>query len=106
MELYDRSYFESDDQTRGYRNEGYRDFAAHYSAADAILAEKPESVVEIGAARGYVMKIIEANGIPTMSLDVSPHCYHTRAVYRVCGVGCHEDSMDADRAPPHRGQGI
>ena len=76
----DRQYFEADDQTRGYRAEGHRDFAAHFAAVDRILKRNPTSVLELGGARGYVAKKLIATGIPTTILDNSEHCYHTRAV--------------------------
>ena len=80
METYDRKYFESDDQTRGYRAEGYRDFAAHYATASIILKENPTSFLELGAGRGYVSKIIQSSGIEVLAMDISAHCWHTRAV--------------------------
>jgi predicted SAM-dependent methyltransferase len=79
-ETYDRGYFESDDQTRGYRGEGYRDFACHFATAHEILALKPSSAIEIGAGRGYVSKILKNNGVEVLAVDISRHCYHTRAV--------------------------
>lgn len=77
---FDREYFESDNQTIGYRAEGFRDFAAHQAAVNRILSLKSTSVLEIGGARGYVAKKLIANGIPTTVLEISEHCYHTRAV--------------------------
>jgi len=78
--VYDRGYFESDDQTRGYRGEGYRDFAVHYATASEILKLNPKSVIEIGAGRGYISKILKNAGIEVLAMDVSPHCWHTRAL--------------------------
>ena len=77
---YDRQYFESDDQTRGYRNEGFRDFPAHFAAIERILKMKPTNVLEIGGARGYVAKKLICYGVPTTVMEISDHCYHTRAV--------------------------
>lgn len=76
----DREYFESDNQTLGYRGEGFRDYAAHFAAVDRIRSLNPVSVLELGGARGYVAKKLIANGIPTTVMDNSEHCYHTRAV--------------------------
>jgi len=77
---YDREYFESDNQSIGYRAEGYRDFAAHFCALERIVSMKPKSVLEIGGARGYVAKKLIACGIPATVIDISEHCFHTRAV--------------------------
>ena len=77
---FDREYFESDNQNIGYRAEGYRDFAAHFSAVERIQSHNPSSVIEIGGARGYVSKKLTAVGIPSVVIDVSDHCFHTRAV--------------------------
>lgn len=77
---FDREYFESDNQSIGYRAEGFRDFAVHFTASDRIFSMNPTSVLELGGARGYVAKKIIAMGIPTIVLDNSNHCYHTRAV--------------------------
>lgn len=76
---YDRDYFESSDQSIGYRQEGFRDFAAHWAAVDRILSMHPINTLEIGCARGYVVKKITAHGIPATGMEISPHCYHTRA---------------------------
>ena len=78
--VYDRGYFESDDQMRGYGGEGYRDFAVHYATTSEILKLNPKSVIEIGAGRGYISKILKNAGIEVLAMDVSPHCWHTRAL--------------------------
>jgi len=75
----DREYFESDNQTIGYRSEGFRDFPTHFAAVSKILSLSPANVFEIGGARGYVTKKLIANGIPAITMDCSEHCFHTRA---------------------------
>lgn len=77
---YDMSYFDGGANFGGYLNEGYRDFPIHWFTARNILERKPASVLEIGAARGYVLKKIEDAGIRVAGMDVSDHCYHTRVV--------------------------
>ena len=74
-EIFERAYF--DDGTIGYKN--YRDFATHYSTVRNIMKEKPESLIDIGGARGYVVKILEGEGVKAICLDISRHCYMTRA---------------------------
>ena len=76
---WDRDYFESSDQSIGYRAEGHRDFAAHFAAVNRIRSLNPTNVLDIGGARGYVVKKLTANGIPATVMDKSDHCYHTRA---------------------------
>jgi len=81
---FDREYFESDCQTRGYVYEGYRDFACHYKTAEIVYeyAKKHncKKVLEVGAGRGYTSKILKAKGLDVTCLDISEHCYHTRVV--------------------------
>jgi SAM-dependent methyltransferase len=77
---FGRHYFESDDQETGYRFEGYRDFECHFKTAQEVLNRNPQSVLEIGAGRGYVCKLIQNAGIPALAIDISEHCYHTRVV--------------------------
>jgi len=74
-EVFERSYFE--DGTYGYKN--YRDFATHYSTARIIEEMKPESVLSLGCGRAYVVRILENHGIKAIGMDISKHCWHTRA---------------------------
>jgi len=81
---FDREYFESDCQTRGYVYEGYRDFACHYKTAEVVYeyAKKHncKKVLEVGAGRGYVSRILKSKGLDVTCLDISEHCFHTRVV--------------------------
>jgi predicted SAM-dependent methyltransferase len=77
---FDREYFEGDNQTIGYRHEGFRDFSVHFTTVDRIMSMKPTSVLELGGARGYVAKKLIAIGVPTTVIEISDHCFHTRAV--------------------------
>ena len=71
---YDRSYFEG----RVYKGL-YRDFPCHWKTVEVIMERRPESVLELGGARGYVTKKLEALGVRAVCVDVSKHCWHTRA---------------------------
>jgi len=73
--IFEREYFE--DGTIGYHM--YRDFTVHNATAKKIMDMKPESVLDIGCARGYVVRILENNGVAVKGLDISRHCYMTRA---------------------------
>lgn len=77
-EIFDRKYFGGGGKFGGYRFEGFWDFPVHDITAQHILSRQPSSVLEIGAARGYVLKRIQGAGIPAYGLEVSKHCYLTR----------------------------
>lgn len=72
---FDRLYFEGGT----YIGEGYRDFNVHYNTLKMLLDRKPESVIDIGGARGYIVKKLNDLNIPSTCIDISEHCYHTRA---------------------------
>lgn len=78
---FDRRYFESDDQSIGYRGEGYRDFAVHWKTVEKIMEKKPQSLLDLGGARGYIAKKIKYQGgvSKVVVVDSSEHCFHTRA---------------------------
>ncbi len=78
-ELFDRHYFDGGAKVGGYAFPGYRDFFKHDLTIQHILARKPESVLEIGCARGYLLKRLQDLGIPAYGYEVSKHCYLTRA---------------------------
>lgn len=71
---FDRSYFEG----IGYVGL-YYDFPVHWYTLEKILDEKPQSVIDIGGARGYLIKKLNDIGIPATCSDISEHCFHTRA---------------------------
>ena len=81
---FDRSYFESDNQNRGYRYEGYRNYAFHYKTAEIIYnyckKHNCSKLLELGSARGYTAKILESKGLDVIGIDISQHCYHTRVI--------------------------
>lgn len=78
-ELFDKHYFDGGKKVGGYAYEGYRDFPVHWVTTQKVMALEPKSVLEIGCARGYVIKKIEDKGIPCKGLEVSHHCFLTRA---------------------------
>lgn len=80
-EAYNRLYFDGGrGKVGGYSREGYWDYPVHWITAEKILEKKPESVLEIGAARGYILKKLEDKGIRCKGLEISEHCYQTRVV--------------------------
>lgn len=77
---YDRHYFNGGGKFGGYAREGYWDYPVHWTTYEKIKAEKPESVLELGSARGYILKRLEDDGIRVKGLEVSEHCILTRVV--------------------------
>ncbi len=57
----------------------YLDVPHNEVVARHVLARRPTSVLELGCSRGYILKRIEDAGVPIHGLDVSKHCYLTRA---------------------------
>ncbi len=50
----------------------------HEITTKHILARKPESVLELGCARAYVLKRLQDAGVPGAGLEISKHCFMTR----------------------------
>ena len=81
---YDKRYFNGGTgDVGGYAREGYWDYPVHWVTFNHVLALKPESVLEIGCARGYILKRLEDVGITVKGLEVSQHCYLTRVTNAV-----------------------
>jgi predicted SAM-dependent methyltransferase len=77
-ELFDAHYFNGGGKVGGYAYEGYWDYPVHWITFNKLMDLKPESVLEIGAARGYIVKRFEAAGIPAKGMEISKHCHLTR----------------------------
>lgn len=80
-EMFDKEYFNGGKRVGGYANDAwgsYRDFPCHAITAAHVLARRPESVLEIGCARGYVLKRVQDAGIYGVGLEISRHCHMTR----------------------------
>lgn len=74
---FDRRYFDGGSPLGGF--DSYWDFPCHELTARQILSLRPTSVLELGPARGYVLKRVLADGVPGVGWEVSEHCYLTRA---------------------------
>ena len=71
---FDREYFDNP-LYYGTPEEGmYRDHPNNWIIFNKIMQEKPQSVLEIGCGRGYLLKRFESAGITTKGFDVSTHC--------------------------------
>lgn len=77
-QLFDKHYFNGGAKVGGYAYEGYWDFPVHWLTFDKIMEYKPTSVLEIGAARGYMVKRFNDAGIRSKGLEISHHCQLTR----------------------------
>lgn len=78
-EAYNRCYFDGGrGKVGGYSREGYWDYPIHWVTFEKIMAQKPESVLELGCARGYIVKRLQDAGVRAEGLEVSEHCYLTR----------------------------
>lgn len=73
-EIYNRLYFEH------YQNGGFYWAYPHYELIfrKILNGYAPGSVLELGAARGYVLKKFQDTGIRCQGIDVSRHAWATR----------------------------
>lgn len=78
-ELFDKHYFNGGGKVGGYAHEGYWDYPCHHITFNKIMELKPESVLEVGCAKGFILKRIQDAGIPAEGMEISHHCYLTRA---------------------------
>lgn len=82
--LYDRRYWEGGlPDGSGYHAEGYRDFPVNAVTFDKLWTEKPESFIEIGCAKGYIVRRMQIAGIKAAGVDVSEYCFATRVASTV-----------------------
>lgn len=72
-EIFNRDYFNN------YQgNSFYWDFPYHEGLARHLLSKSPRSALELGAARGYLVKRLEDAGISVKGIDISKHAFYTR----------------------------
>ncbi len=72
--MYDREYFE---EARGSNYCGYPDLPVFQERAQALSELAPLSVLDIGCAKGYLVKHLRSLGIPAWGADVSDYCVRT-----------------------------
>lgn len=90
-EMFDKHYFNGGGKVGGYSREGYRDFPVHEITARHVLARKPKSVLALGEGRGYILKRIHDAGVPGVGLEISKHCFLTRATNNMFTVDMCEE---------------
>jgi predicted SAM-dependent methyltransferase len=71
---FNREYFNG-----GVYKPFYWDYPINEAITQNIVHWHPKSVLELGCGRGYVLKRIQDKGIRGCGLDVSKHCWLTRA---------------------------
>lgn len=82
-DAYGHDYFNGGGKFGGYLAEGYWDYPVHVKTAHDLMNLKPESVLEIGPGRGYVLKRLGDQGVRCKGLEVSRHCFLTRVTNAV-----------------------
>jgi predicted SAM-dependent methyltransferase len=76
--LFDKHYFNGGGKVGGYAHEGYWDYPVHWVTYQKVMEHNPESILEIGAARGYMVKKFNDAGVRSKGLEISHHCQLTR----------------------------
>ena len=74
---FDHSYFDNS----SYFSDGhgtYRDHPKNWVIFKKLMENNPTSVLELGCARGYVLRRFEQEGIYGKGVDSSDHCWLTR----------------------------
>ena len=56
----------------------YINFPVHYKTASLIEQKSPKSVLDVGGARGYIVKILEQRDIPSTVIDISTFAHAER----------------------------
>lgn len=84
LKAYNIDYFDGgSSQYGGYSDPWYCDQPINYTIANKIADKKPKSVLELGCARGYLLKKIQDKGIHAVGIDISEHCYLTRVTNNI-----------------------
>lgn len=72
-QVFEREYFDMG------AYDFYLDFPVHFSTVDMLMELKPDSVLDVGGARGFIVKHLEDKGITAHCMDISNWCWHNRA---------------------------
>lgn len=76
--LFNREYFDN------HRGTGfYWDYPQNEIVTRHVLARNPQSVVELGCGRGYVLKRLQDRGVDCRGADISEHCLKTAAIAEI-----------------------
>lgn len=82
-EMFDKSYFNGGGKVGGYAREGYWDYPVHNITAEYLVNKikkhkEDAKVLELGCARGYIVKRLQDQGIKAHGVEISLHCWLTR----------------------------
>jgi predicted SAM-dependent methyltransferase len=61
----------------------YTDFPDNLRLVKMILDRKPKSVLDLGCARGFIVKRLNDIGIPSWGIDISRYCWKTRVTENI-----------------------
>lgn len=77
--FFEADYFCWDGKSEpiGYAGQ-YTDFPDNRRLVQMILDRKPRSVLDLGCARGFIVKMLNQRGVPAWGIDVSRYCHETR----------------------------
>lgn len=75
--IFDKKYFNGGNEAGGYKGH-YRDYVQNRIVFNKIMKDKPESVLELGCSRGYVLKMFEDAKVKAFGMDISAHAFRTR----------------------------
>jgi len=77
---FDRDYFiwNGKGEAKGYRGH-YADFPENLKFLEHIKSLKPESVLDVGCAYGFLVKRLNDSDIPSKGIEISPFCIAMRA---------------------------
>lgn len=75
--VFDRNYFDNP-HFYGENTGFYRDHPTNWIVFNKLMENSPNSVLELGCGRGFLLKRFESKGIKVKGLDISKHCYLTR----------------------------
>jgi len=96
---FDRSYFAFDGkgEAKGYKGL-YADFPENLKFIDYIKTLKPENVLEVGCAYGFLVKRLNDAGIPTEGCDVSSFAIKMRCTDKIkqasiLDLSCYKDKQ-------------
>lgn len=74
---YNREYFDNP-HYYGIGTGFYRDHPTNWNVFSKIMQMAPQSVLEIGCGRGYIVKRLNSAGIKAHGMEMSQHCLLTR----------------------------
>jgi predicted SAM-dependent methyltransferase len=80
---FNHSFFDNPEYYGNSLEGTYRDHPKNWIAIEKILDKNPTSVLELGCARGYIIKKLESQGIKAVGVENSDHCILTRVTNNI-----------------------